>query len=103
MPSSGTQTRARANVDRVMRPLPVFESQNVTFPHRYMKTIASDHKTGVLNDAQLCEFLQTTPRTLRLWRNTRGLPHIKITSRVIRYRLADVEDWLQERSLGGAR
>jgi len=31
---------------------------------------------------------------LRLWRRTRGLPHLKITNREIRYRRADLDAWL---------
>lgn len=62
-----------------------------------MKTITTDQKTGVLTDAQVAEYLQTTSRTLRLWRHSRGLPHIKISSRVIRYRVGDIDAWLARR------
>ena len=48
----------------------------------------------LLTDAQAAEILTVEPRTLRLWRNTRGLPHLRITSRVIRYRRSDLEAWL---------
>jgi hypothetical protein len=48
----------------------------------------------LLTDAQAAEILTVEPRTLRLWRNTRQLPFLKITSRVIRYRRADLEAWL---------
>jgi predicted DNA-binding transcriptional regulator AlpA len=51
----------------------------------------------LLTDVQTAEILAVEPRTLRLWRNTRGLPHIKITSKVIRYRRADVDAWLERR------
>jgi excisionase family DNA binding protein len=33
-------------------------------------------------------------RTIRNWRTHRGLPFIKITSRVIRIRRSDLDDWL---------
>jgi excisionase family DNA binding protein len=51
----------------------------------------------LLTDKEAAAILAVEPRTLRLWRNTRGLPHIKITSKVIRYRRADVDAWLERR------
>jgi hypothetical protein len=61
-------------------------------------------ETGLLNGAgylmderQAAAYLLTTPRTLRLWRQTRGVPHIRITSKVIRYRRADLDSWLARR------
>jgi DNA-binding transcriptional MerR regulator len=55
--------------------------------------VASD----LLTDEQAARILSVEPRTLRLWRNSRGLPFIRITSKVIRYRLADLNQWLAER------
>jgi hypothetical protein len=51
----------------------------------------------VLDDKQLSALLNTTPRTLRVWRHTRGLPFVKITNKVIRYRRLDIDDWLARR------
>jgi hypothetical protein len=51
----------------------------------------------VFNDAGACAFLITTPRTLRLWRRTLGLPHIRVTAKSLRYRKADLEEWLARR------
>ena len=48
----------------------------------------------LLTDKQAAEILAVEPRTLRLWRNTRGLPFLKITPRVVRYRRSDIEAWL---------
>ena len=59
-----------------------------------------EHQTPVANagelltDAQAAAILSVEPRTLRLWRHTRGLPHIRITSKVIRYRRPDLDAWL---------
>ncbi|MBI4662163.1 MAG: helix-turn-helix domain-containing protein [Verrucomicrobia bacterium] len=53
--------------------------------------------TALLTDQQAAEFLSVKPRTLRLWRHARGLPHIRITTKEIRYRLSDLEDWLARR------
>jgi len=52
----------------------------------------------ILTDEQCCAMLSVQPRTLRLWRRTRGLPHVKITSRIIRYRKSDVDAWLDSHS-----
>jgi hypothetical protein len=49
----------------------------------------------ILTESQLAAELTVLPRTLRLWRRTRGLPHIKLTSKVIRYRRADINTWLE--------
>lgn len=56
-------------------------------------------------DKEACKFLSVEPRCLRLWRRTRGLPFIRITSKVLRYRPADLESWLDSRlvKMRGAR
>jgi len=61
--------------------------------------------SDLLTDLQAAALLSIEPRTLRLWRNTRGLPHIRITSKVIRYRRKDVDAWLERRrvAIGGCR
>ena len=51
----------------------------------------------LLTDAQAAALLSVEPRTLRLWRHTRGLPHIRVTSKVIRYRRHDIDAWLARR------
>jgi len=48
----------------------------------------------LLDDAETAALLGITSRTLRLWRHRRGLPHIRITNREIRYRRADLDEWL---------
>lgn len=49
----------------------------------------------ILTEGQLATEIGVMPRTLRLWRHTRGLPHIKLTSKIIRYRRADIDAWLE--------
>jgi hypothetical protein len=53
----------------------------------------NSHDAGLLNDQQAAAFLQITVRTLRLWRRARGLPHLKLTSKIIRYRQTDLDTW----------
>jgi excisionase family DNA binding protein len=50
----------------------------------------------IFNDEQTAFYLGVESRTLRLWRRTRGLPHIRITGKVIRYRKADLDKWLNQ-------
>jgi excisionase family DNA binding protein len=52
---------------------------------------------GLWDDAQVANYLNTTLRTVRIWRNLRGLPHIKITKKAIRFRRADVDKWIAQR------
>jgi len=51
----------------------------------------------LLTDTQAAAFLAVKPRTLRLWRRSRALPHVKISKRVIRYRTEDLRQWLARR------
>ena len=50
-----------------------------------------------LTDSDLATLLAVKERTLRLWRNTRSLPFIRVSSRVIRYRRTDVDQWMARR------
>ncbi|MBM3836302.1 MAG: helix-turn-helix domain-containing protein [Verrucomicrobia bacterium] len=52
---------------------------------------------SLLTHDEAAQLLAVKSRTLRLWRRTRGLPHIKITSKEIRYRRADLDAWLDRR------
>jgi len=61
---------------------------------KFLTTPATKTAADLLTDAQLATELAVEPRTLRLWRNTRGLPHLKLTSRVVRYRRGDIDNWL---------
>ena len=58
------------------------------------QTPAAPPAADLLTDAQAAELFSAEPRTLRLWRHTRGLPHIRLTSKVIRYRRTDLDAWL---------
>jgi excisionase family DNA binding protein len=65
-----------------------------------MKTLTQSVEplnSDLLTDRQAAALLAVKPRTLRLWRNTRALPHIRVTSRVIRYRRSDLDAWLARR------
>lgn len=60
----------------------------------------------LLTEAEAATILSVEPRTLRLWRNTRGLPHLKITNKVVRYRRSELDNWIDRcrvQMRGGAR
>jgi predicted DNA-binding transcriptional regulator AlpA len=48
----------------------------------------------ILDEKRCAALLGVQPRCLRDWRQQRGLPFIKITSKIIRYRRADIDAWL---------
>jgi predicted DNA-binding transcriptional regulator AlpA len=50
--------------------------------------------SGLLDEKQAAQFLGLEPRTLRGYRKWRRLPHIRISGRVVRYRQADLNSWL---------
>jgi excisionase family DNA binding protein len=53
-------------------------------------------RTGLLTEAELADALGICRRTLIRWRMARkGPPHVQL-GRGIRYRAADVQDWLAE-------
>jgi len=58
--------------------------------HNETQTAASD----LMNEIQAAEYLQITPRTCREWRSRRGLPALKPTAKITRYRKSDIDDWL---------
>ncbi len=52
---------------------------------------------NLLTANEVAEFLQISPRTLASWRanNPNDLPFIRLGNRTIRYRLEDVDDFLE--------
>jgi excisionase family DNA binding protein len=59
-----------------------------------VQTSPANQAGDLLTDTEAAALLSVEPRTLRLWRHTRGLPHIRLTSKVIRYRRCDLDAWL---------
>lgn len=51
---------------------------------------------GVLTEPQAAAYLHQKPRTLRLWRRRRALPHFKLTGKVVLYSRADLDGWLEK-------
>lgn len=62
---------------------------------KYLPALNVNEIDRLLTEAQDATYLGLDIRTVRVWRKTRGLPHIKITGRLIRYRRRDVDAWLE--------
>lgn len=52
---------------------------------------------GFLTDVDVAAAFQVEPRTIKLWRRTRGLPYIALTNKVVRFRRDDIEKWAAKR------
>jgi excisionase family DNA binding protein len=50
----------------------------------------------LIDEAEAASFLGITARTLRLWRRTRGVPHYKVTGKVVRYKADDLLHWFEK-------
>jgi hypothetical protein len=67
--------------------------------HDPKKTDNGDSLT-TLTTAQAARHLTASPRTLEAWRiRGGGPPYLRISSRCVRYRLRDLERWLDERTV----
>ena len=49
----------------------------------------------IFNETEAAVYLRQKPRTLRLWRTRRALPHFKPTKKIVLYRRADLDNWLE--------
>ena len=79
---------------RISRPL---LRRGTSCEYRPMKekiTCLPTNPEELLTEDVAAIYLKILPRTLRLWRQRRGVPHIKVTSKVIRYRKNDLDRWL---------
>ena len=73
-----------------------------------MPSIKIDPKSvpTMLDDKSAAAFFGVRPRTMRLWRTRNGLPYVRVTSRIIRYRMEDLQAWMDKRVIeetGGAQ
>ena len=62
-----------------------------------MKSNSIPTPPEVMDDAAACAFLATNPRMLRKMRHQYALPFIRISTKSLRYRRADLEEWLARR------
>ncbi len=65
------------------------------------QTIASivSRNRDLVDDKAAAEILDTTPGTLSVWRSTGryALPFVKV-GRKVRYRISDLEEWIEKRT-----
>jgi excisionase family DNA binding protein len=68
-----------------------------SLPDRWQTT----ERCKFVDERGAAELLGVTPGTLSVWRCTRryALPYVKVGRRV-RYRVSDLEAWLQSRTVG---
>jgi hypothetical protein len=59
--------------------------------------VAPTQSRDVFTPPEAADYLSTEERTLKLWRQTLGLPHIRISQKTIRYRRCDLDAWLAKR------
>jgi hypothetical protein len=57
---------------------------------------ATKSTRNIFNEAGAADYLHQRPRTLRLWRRHRALPHYKLTSKVVLYSRGDLDQWLEQ-------
>ena len=50
----------------------------------------------IFNEGEAANYLHQKPRTLKLWRRQRGLPHFKVTGKVVLYSRTDLDQWLEQ-------
>jgi predicted DNA-binding transcriptional regulator AlpA len=56
------------------------------------------HTPLLVDERAAADALGLTPRTLQAWRaRGEGPPHVRVSSRCVRYRPQDLEDWAAER------
>ena len=54
--------------------------------------------TLLLSERDAAAALGLTPRTLQAWRSRGdGPPHVRVSSRCVRYRVQDLKDWAADR------
>lgn len=52
----------------------------------------------LVDEKDAAELLGLTRRTLQKWRTDgRGPPHVKISQRCVRYRVEDIEEWIESK------
>ncbi len=53
----------------------------------------ADEANALLDEQAVARLLHVTKRTVGLWRKSRGLPFLKLTTKIIRFRGPDVLEW----------
>ncbi len=61
---------------------------------------AQPQQSALLDTRQAAEYLCVAPRTLEIWRSCKrnSIPYIKVGRRLVRYRRADLDRWLESQT-----
>ena len=60
----------------------------------------TEQATGtVLREAEAARYLGVSPRQLRRWRDSRLIPHSRLSPRVVVYRRGDLEEFVATRAI----
>ena len=64
-----------------------------------MSSNLSTNEQRLVPEGQAAKYLAVSARTLRNWRTRGGGPKfVKMSGRCIRYRIADLRDWIEKRT-----
>ena len=65
-----------------------------------MNSILTNSKSALLNNEEAAEYLGVAPNSLAVWRTTKRypIPYVKV-GRLVKYRLADLNSFLESRTV----
>jgi excisionase family DNA binding protein len=49
-----------------------------------------------LNEKQASDLIGVEPRTLKEWRSKKGFPFLRLSHKVVRFRRADIDEWMAD-------
>lgn len=62
------------------------------------RALGPTRRIPLLTEIEAADYLQLTPRALQAWRyKGRGPRYVKISARAVRYRLEDLNGWIESR------
>jgi excisionase family DNA binding protein len=65
---------------------------------RELKAVLGDRPAELMTTAQVAEELGVSDDLVRLWVREQHAPHLRVGRKKLRFRLADVVAWLEEKS-----
>ena len=74
--------------------------QLLTMPNEEELVLTADDGLHLMTEQQLADALQMHPQSLADWRHRSSGPRYVKLGRCVRYRIADVEEWLESRAVG---
>lgn len=56
--------------------------------------LSENNQSNYLTEPDVAAILAVNLETVRLWRKTKGIPYIRLSHRCIRFRRADIDEWM---------